>query len=70
LLKTDAALKKQMFNTFNMGIGFVLALAPADVGRAIEHLDGMGFPAWEIGYVGKAAVAADGGLAKGELRFE
>jgi phosphoribosylformylglycinamidine cyclo-ligase len=44
-----------MFNTFNMGIGFVLALAPADVRVAIEHLDSMGFPAWQIGHVEKAA---------------
>jgi len=54
LLKVDAALKKQMFNTFNMGIGFVLALSPADVKAAKEHLDNIGFPAWEIGYVEKA----------------
>jgi phosphoribosylformylglycinamidine cyclo-ligase len=44
-------MQQQMFNTFNMGIGFVLALAPGDARQAIEHLDGMGFPAWEIGYV-------------------
>ena len=55
LLKTDEALKKLMFNTFNMGIGFVMALAPADVRQAIEHLDSMGFPAYEIGKVEKAA---------------
>jgi len=54
LLKVDAALKKQMFNTFNMGIGFVLALAPADVTAAKEHLDNCGFPSREIGYVEKA----------------
>jgi phosphoribosylformylglycinamidine cyclo-ligase len=42
-----------MFNTFNMGIGFVLALAPANVRQAIEHLDDMGFPSWEIGHVEK-----------------
>jgi phosphoribosylformylglycinamidine cyclo-ligase len=53
LLKDNAALKKQMFNTFNMGIGFVLALSPADVGAAKEHLDNSGFPSWEIGYVEK-----------------
>jgi len=63
LLKTDKNLKKQMFNTFNMGIGFVLALAPADVQLAIEHLDNMGFPAWEIGGV-KA-----GGTNAGEVLF-
>jgi phosphoribosylformylglycinamidine cyclo-ligase len=44
-----------MFNTFNMGIGFVLALAPADAKQAIEALDDMGFPAWEIGHIEKAA---------------
>jgi phosphoribosylformylglycinamidine cyclo-ligase len=54
LLKKDAALKKQMFNTFNMGIGFVLALSPSDVKAAQEHLDGCGFPSREIGYVEKA----------------
>jgi phosphoribosylformylglycinamidine cyclo-ligase len=49
LLDSDPALRKTMFNTFNMGIGFVLALAREDAGRAIEYLDGKGFPAWEIG---------------------
>jgi phosphoribosylformylglycinamidine cyclo-ligase len=44
-----------MFNTFNVGIGFVLALAPADVHVAIEMLDSLGFPAWQIGHVEKAA---------------
>jgi len=55
LLKVDAALQKQMFNTFNMGIGFVLALSPSDVKTAKEHLDDSGFPSWEIGYVEEAA---------------
>jgi phosphoribosylformylglycinamidine cyclo-ligase len=61
LLKTNAELKKQMFNTFNMGIGFVLAIAPADVQQAREHLDNMGFPAWEIGCI-KAADVEKGAL--------
>ncbi|GHT85983.1 phosphoribosylformylglycinamidine cyclo-ligase [Spirochaetia bacterium] len=51
LLESDAALRKQMFNTYNMGIGFVLALAPGDSGKAIAFLDDRGFPAWEIGRV-------------------
>jgi phosphoribosylformylglycinamidine cyclo-ligase len=51
----SAASGANMFNTFNMGIGFVMALAPADVCVAIEHLDSMGFPAWQIGHVEKAA---------------
>ena len=40
-----------MFNTFNMGIGFVIALAPETAGAAIEFLDSQGFPAREIGRV-------------------
>jgi phosphoribosylformylglycinamidine cyclo-ligase len=55
LLANDAAMKKQMFNTFNMGIGFVFAVSPANARAAVEHLDGMGFPAREIGCVEKAA---------------
>ena len=51
LLATNNDMKRQMFNTFNMGIGFVIALDPSDLRAAITHLDGMGFPAWEIGYV-------------------
>jgi phosphoribosylformylglycinamidine cyclo-ligase len=51
LLESDAALRKQMFNTYNMGIGFVLALPPPDSGKAIAFLDNRGFPAWEIGRV-------------------
>jgi phosphoribosylformylglycinamidine cyclo-ligase len=62
LLKNDAALKKQMFNTFNMGIGFVLAIASADVKAAREHLDNCGFPSWEIGFVEKAAGDSAQGL--------
>jgi phosphoribosylformylglycinamidine cyclo-ligase len=44
-------IEKLMFNTFNMGIGFVIALDPVDVKTAIEHLDDRGFPAFEIGSV-------------------
>ena len=62
LLESDSALKKSMFNTYNMGIGFVLALDPADVQKAAAFLEQKGFPAWEIGRVEKAR-------AGGELRF-
>ena len=55
LLKADPALARRMFGTFNMGIGFVLALAPGDSGKAIEYLGDQGFPAWEIGRVEQAA---------------
>jgi phosphoribosylformylglycinamidine cyclo-ligase len=60
LLKNDEALRTQMFNTFNMGIGLVLALAPEDSQKAVEFLDDRGFPAREIGRVEAGA---------GEVRF-
>jgi len=58
-----------------MGIGFVLAVNPANVRTAIEFLDSAGFPAWEIGKVEKAAAeqapSSDSKLqaAKGGVRF-
>jgi phosphoribosylformylglycinamidine cyclo-ligase len=60
LLEADASLRKLMFNTFNMGAGFVLALGPAEVSGAIEYLDSRGFPAWKIGIVSAGS---------GEVRF-
>ena len=64
ILRTDPDIKKLMFNTYNMGIGFVLALAPEDVTRAAMLLEEKGFPAWEIGRVEKAREDEDlaGGL--------
>ncbi|MHC6202354.1 phosphoribosylformylglycinamidine cyclo-ligase [Breznakiellaceae bacterium SP9] len=64
LLQTDAHLRKVMFNTFNMGIGLVLALAPETVPAALEYLDAQGFPAWPIGNVSAAAGEKSG------VRFE
>ncbi|MDR2633949.1 MAG: phosphoribosylformylglycinamidine cyclo-ligase [Treponema sp.] len=51
LLKSKQNLKRILFTTFNMGIGFVLAVAPEDSLRAIEYLDSQGYPAWNIGRV-------------------
>ena len=51
LLQTDGDLRKMMFNTFNMGIGFVIAVDGGDVKQAQEYLDGKGYPAREIGKV-------------------
>jgi phosphoribosylformylglycinamidine cyclo-ligase len=64
LLRTDPELRKNMFNTYNMGIGFVLALAPKDGGRAAAYLESRGFPAWEIGRVETAprTEASPGGI--------
>jgi len=54
ILRADDKVKKLMFNTFNMGVSFVLALAPEDVQKAAALLEDMGFPAWEIGAVEKS----------------
>jgi phosphoribosylformylglycinamidine cyclo-ligase len=54
ILRSDDEVKKLMFNTFNMGVSFVLALAPEDVPKAAALLEDMGFPAWEIGAVEKS----------------
>lgn len=78
LLSQDTALRRQMFNTFNMGIGFVVALSPDEVEEAIGFLDHLGFPAWNIGSVepysggGSGAEGATHGKAPGagEVRFE
>ena len=63
ILRSDPEVRKTMFNTYNMGIGFVMALAPSDVQKAIAFLEQKGFPAWEIGWVEKPTSAA------GDLRF-
>jgi phosphoribosylformylglycinamidine cyclo-ligase len=63
LLRTDPAIKRLLFNTYNMGIGFVLVLAPEDAAGAAAFLESRGFPAWEIGRVEKPQGCA------GQVRF-
>lgn len=75
LLREDAKLRQSMFNTYNMGIGFVLALKREDVKTAIEFLDSRGYPAWEIGRVapyekGDSAARSGKNPGLGEVRFE
>jgi phosphoribosylformylglycinamidine cyclo-ligase len=41
----------EMFNTFNMGIGFVVLVSPADVATTIEFFKGQGLAGWAIGSV-------------------
>ena len=60
---SDPQTKKIMFNTFNMGVGFVIALSKEDVNKAAALLGQRGFAAWEIGRVEKSSGA------DGELRF-
>ena len=45
--------RMSMYNTFNMGIGMVAAVAPEDADKAIEVLAGLGEKAYKIGYVTK-----------------
>lgn len=42
----------RMYHTYNMGIGFMLALNKNDAAQAIVQLTNAGFPAYEIGTVG------------------
>jgi len=68
LLAENAELRAALFNTFNMGIGFVVALDPKDAEAAIAHLDGFGVPAWKIGRVApydEASASGRGGKAPG-----
>ncbi|MCL2233997.1 MAG: phosphoribosylformylglycinamidine cyclo-ligase [Treponema sp.] len=60
ILRSDTEIKKLLFNTYNMGIGFVLALAPENVEEAAAFLEQKGFPVWEIGRVEKAKDNAGG----------
>ncbi len=57
LLADDPELRRRLFNTFNMGVGLVLALAPEDAEKAIAFLDAQGFPAFRIGRVEACAPA-------------
>jgi len=41
----------EMLRTFNLGVGLVAVVRPADAGRVIEHLASRGFPARAIGDV-------------------
>jgi phosphoribosylformylglycinamidine cyclo-ligase len=69
ILRTDDEIKKLMFNTYNMGVSFVLALAPEDVQKAAALLEDMGFPAWEIGTVEKSPGYASPAASAGAISF-
>ena len=50
--------ERDMFNTFNMGVGMVLVVDKQDVVKAVSSLDGAGCPARVIGEV----ASGDGGV--------
>ena len=45
--------EKMMYNTFNMGLGMVLAVDPADVEKTIEAINAAGYESYEVGYIAK-----------------
>lgn len=49
IAETGNVEEKVMYNTFNMGIGMVLAFASSDAGRAVEAAKAAGVPAYIIG---------------------
>ncbi|WP_238906921.1 phosphoribosylformylglycinamidine cyclo-ligase [Clostridium sp. YIM B02506] len=51
LLIEKGAQKDNMYNTFNMGIGFMLCVNREDANKVIEELNALGEKAYEIGYV-------------------
>ncbi|MBD1868545.1 phosphoribosylformylglycinamidine cyclo-ligase [Cyanobacteria bacterium FACHB-471] len=51
LAATGSVNRAEMFNTFNMGIGFVLLVPPAQVEQTIQWFEAENLPAWAIGEV-------------------
>ncbi|MBD2000484.1 phosphoribosylformylglycinamidine cyclo-ligase [Oculatella sp. FACHB-28] len=51
LAATGSVDRAEMFNTFNMGIGFVLLVPPAQVEQTIQWFKAENLPAWAIGEV-------------------
>jgi len=45
--------EEMMYNTFNMGLGMVIALDKSDVSKTLEALKALGESAYEIGYIEK-----------------
>ncbi|MCR4422761.1 MAG: phosphoribosylformylglycinamidine cyclo-ligase [Spirochaetales bacterium] len=43
--------ENKMYNTFNMGIGFVLVVSKEDSKKTINFLDSLGFKSYEIGFI-------------------
>lgn len=50
--------EREMFTTFNMGIGLVLVVSPSDVAATLSHFETAGIEAFEIGEIGRGEGAA------------
>ena len=53
LAKTGDIKEEMMYNTFNMGLGMVIAVDKSDVSKTLEALRALGESAYEIGYIEK-----------------
>ena len=53
LSKTGDIKEEMMYNTFNMGLGMVIAVDKYDVSKTLEALKALGESAYEIGYIEK-----------------
>ena len=51
MAKTGEIDEQMMYNTFNMGVGMVLAVDPADADKTIEAVNAAGDKAWKLGTV-------------------
>ena len=49
----------EMFHTFNMGLGLLLVVPPAEAGRAIEQLHRAGERAWPVGTIVAGSCGVD-----------
>jgi len=58
LQQTGSVETLEMFNTFNMGVGFVVLVPPDEVPTVLEFFKGQNLAAWAIGSV----IEGDGGL--------
>lgn len=59
LQKTGNIPERDMFNTFNMGVGMVIAVAEQDADKAVKFLTDMGEDAYAIGRVEYGAPGVD-----------
>lgn len=53
MAKTGNIKEEMMYNTFNMGLGMVIAVDKSDVSETLEALKSSGESAYEIGYIEK-----------------
>ena len=53
IAKTGDIEEEMMYNTFNMGLGMVIAVDKSDVSKTLEALKALGESAYEIGYIEK-----------------